>query len=82
MKFPFWQLQGVHANAHLFWHLLDIRKKTGPLMENSTEGYEAFYHRCLRGFRKGTRNVPKQIMESVYTSDRYGQKYTYSDVIG
>lgn len=40
-------------------------------MDNTTEGFEAFYHRCLRGFHKGTPNIPKQIMVSVYTSDRY-----------
>ena len=40
-------------------------------MDNTTEGFEAFYHRCIRGFHKGTPNIPKQIMVSVYTSDRY-----------
>ncbi len=39
-------------------------------MDNSTEPFESFYHRCLRGFQPGTRNVPKQMMEAVYTTDR------------
>ncbi len=63
-------LQGVPPNCHLFWHLKDIRQLTGPMMENSTEPFESFYHKCLRGFKAGTRNVPMQIMQSVYTIDR------------
>ncbi len=47
-----------------------MRKLTGPMMENSTEPFESFYHKCLRGFQAGTRNVPMQIMQSVYISDR------------
>ena len=57
-------------NLHCFLHLLESRRRTGPLWATSTEPFEAVYGILMRCFQKGTDNAPKQILQNFYLKDR------------
>ena len=59
----------VVPNAHAFFHLLESRRRTGPLPDTSAEPFESLYAILRRCFRAGTRNTPKQIVENFYIKD-------------
>jgi hypothetical protein len=63
--------QNPTINVHVFSHLYDIRKKTGPLYQYSAEPFESLYAVMRRSYCPGTRNVPKQAMENVYLRIMY-----------
>ena len=56
-------------NVHTFMHLLESRRRTGPLWSTSTEPFEALYAVIRRCYQSGTRNVPKQILQNFYSRD-------------
>ncbi len=53
-------------NIHVFQHLLESRRRTGPLQRTSTESFEALYSVLRRCYRAGTKNTPKQAFENYY----------------
>ena len=53
-------------NVHVFQHLLESRRRTGPLQRTSTESFEALYSVLRRCYRAGTKNTPKQAFENHY----------------
>ncbi len=57
-------------NVHVFQHLLESRKKTGPLHLTSTEPFEALYSVLRRCYRAGTRNTTKQALENFYIREK------------
>ncbi len=59
----------VTINVHSFLHLLQVRKKSGPLWKNSAEDFESLFAITRRGYWAGTRNVPKQILENYFLRD-------------
>ena len=63
-------------NVHVFQHLLESRKRTGPLHRTSTEPFEAFYSVLRRCYRAGTRNTTKQSFENFYIKEKYVRSVT------
>ncbi len=61
--------QKVSINVHTFLHLLESRKRSGPLWKTSAEDFESLYAILRRGYWAGTRNTPKQILENYYLRD-------------
>ena len=61
----------VVPNAHTFHHLLESRRRCGPLPTTSAEPFEAIYSILRRCYRAGTRNTPKQILQNFYIKDTY-----------
>ena len=58
----------VKPNAHCLFHLYYYRMRTGvPLYVTSAEAFESSYAPQQRAFWKGTKNVPKQILENTYS---------------
>ncbi len=53
-------------NIHVFQHLLESRRRTGPLQGTSTETFEALYSVLRRCYKAGTKNTPKQAFENHY----------------
>ena len=60
----------VVPNAHAFFHLLESRRRSGPLASTSAEPFEGIYAILRRCFTAGTRNTPKQILENFYIKDK------------
>ena len=56
-------------NVHAFWHLLESRRRCGPLWSTSAEPFESLYAVLQRCYKAGTRNTPKQVMENFYMSN-------------
>ncbi len=57
-------------NVHTFTHLLESRRRTGPLHLTSAEPFESLYAVLRRCYRAGTRNTPKQMFENFYMKDK------------
>ncbi len=57
-------------NIHVMAHLLESRRRTGPLHLTSAEPFESLYAVLRRCFRAGTRNTGKQIFENYYMRDK------------
>ncbi len=57
-------------NCHVFSHLLESRRRTGPLQETSTEDFESLYAVLSRCYVAGTRNTPKQCFENHYIKQK------------
>ncbi len=57
-------------NIHVMVHLLESRRRTGPLHLTSAEPFESLYAVLRRCFRAGTRNTGKQIFENYYMRDK------------
>jgi hypothetical protein len=53
-------------NIHTFSHLLESRRRNGPLWQTSAEDFESMYAVMRRCYEAGTRNTPKQILENYY----------------
>ena len=52
-------------NVHTFYHLWEVRERTGlPLWATSAEIFEAFYAILRLCFTSGTRNVPRQLFDN------------------
>ena len=51
---------------HLFYHLWEFRRRTGPLWMTSAEAFESYYAVVRRCYTCGTRNIPKQILENIF----------------
>ncbi len=59
----------VTINVHTFLHLLESRRRNGPLWQTSAEDFESLFAIIRRSFEAGTRNVPKQILRNFYLRD-------------
>ncbi len=57
-------------NCHVFSHLLESRRRSGPLQETSTEDFESLYAVLGRCYVAGTRNTPKQCFENHYIKQK------------
>ena len=57
-------------NVHVFQHLLESRKKSGPVHLTTTEPFEAFYSVLRRCYRAGTKNTTKQAFENFYIGEK------------
>ncbi len=57
-------------NVHVMLHLLESRRRSGPLYLTSAEPFESLYAVLRRCFRAGTRNTTKQIFENFYMRDK------------
>ena len=54
-------------NVHCFAvHMLESRRRSGPLQQTSTEAFESLYGVLQRCYTAGTRNTPKQCFENHY----------------
>ncbi len=53
-------------NLHTFSHLLESRRRSGPVHKTSTEAFESMYGVLRRCYRPGTRNTGKQAFENFY----------------
>ena len=56
-------------NVHTFWHLLESRRRSGPLWSTSAEPFESLYSVLQRCYKAGTKNTPKQVIENFYLSN-------------
>ena len=63
--------QNAVPNVHAFFHLLESRRRSGPLWQTSAEPFEALYAVLRRGYKAGTHNTPKQVMQNFYMRSRW-----------
>ncbi len=57
-------------NCHVFSHLLESRRRSGPLQQTSTEDFESTYGVLSRCYVAGTRNTNKQCFENHYINQK------------
>ncbi len=57
-------------NVHVFSHLLESRRRTGPLQDTSTEDFESMYGVLSRCYVAGTRNTNKQCFQNHYIKQK------------
>ncbi len=64
------KVQKTPINVHTFAHLLESRRRTGPLYQTSAEPFESMYAVLRRCYRVGTRNTGKQAFENHYMRNK------------
>ncbi len=64
------KVQKTPINVHTFAHLLESRRRTGPLYQTSTEPFESMYAVLRRCYKAGTRNTGKQAFENFYIREK------------
>ncbi len=57
-------------NIHTFSHLLESRRRSGPVHQTSTETFESMYAVLRKCYRAGTRNTGKQAFENYYLKQK------------
>jgi len=61
-------------NLHSFYHLIDCRRKHGPLWTYSTAKYEAMYAKTRNCYKGNTFNTPMQLLETYMAGQLQGHK--------
>ena len=58
-----------HYNMHIWNHVYESRKKTGPLWDSSTERFEDLYGEARKMYQKGTMSTGKQVLTNMLYND-------------